>query len=73
MEGTTLVVSPLLALQADMCSDLERRGIKATAINCTLLFKFTTAIRLCSFTFNRLNPAITPNTIINVSTKKFTP
>ena len=44
--------------------------IKATAINCTLLFKFTTAIRLCSFTFNRLNPAITPNTIINVSTKK---
>ncbi len=45
MEGTTLVVSPLLALQADMCSDLERRGIKAAAINSTTGKKETKKIQ----------------------------
>lgn len=35
MEGTTIVISPLLALQFDMCEDLNRRGIKAAAINST--------------------------------------
>lgn len=45
MEGTTLVVSPLLALQADMCADLERRGIKAAAINSTTGKKETKKIQ----------------------------
>lgn len=35
MEGTTLVVSPLLALQADQTNDLERRGIKSACLNST--------------------------------------
>lgn len=35
MEGTTLVISPLLALQADQTTDLNNRGIKAACLNGT--------------------------------------
>lgn len=76
--ANTKLCNPMVSILCAKSSILPKfipmiKIIKATAINCTLLFKFTTAIHLCSFTFNRLNPAITPNTIINVSTKKFTP
>src|SRR5438874_3135150 len=36
LEGTTIVVSPLIALMKDQVDALERRGISATLINSTL-------------------------------------
>src|SRR3954465_13390333 len=36
MEGTTVVVSPLIALMKDQVDALQRRGISATLINSTL-------------------------------------
>src|SRR5437899_12203647 len=36
LEGTTVVVSPLIALMKDQVDALERRGISATLINSTL-------------------------------------
>src|SRR3954464_8214754 len=36
LEGTTVVVSPLIALMKDQLDALERRGIAATLINSTI-------------------------------------
>src|SRR5438876_10327336 len=36
LEGTTVVVSPLIALMKDQVDSLQRRGISATLINSTL-------------------------------------
>jgi len=36
LEGTTIVVSPLIALMKDQVDALQRRGISATLINSTL-------------------------------------
>ena len=36
LEGTTVVVSPLIALMKDQADDLRRRGISVVAVNSTL-------------------------------------
>lgn len=44
MEGTTLIISPLLSLQADQSKDLIKRGIKAACLNGATGKKETKAI-----------------------------
>lgn len=45
MNGTTIVVSPLLALQYDQTSDLNSRGIKSASLNSTTGKKDTKLIK----------------------------